>query len=98
MAPLSTLFTSAALLATGASAFTAPSQSTVVRPSTKLYENFGFDFAEDQVANTPPIILGEANYKKWLNSVDPDNMLNRQVSRHVFLTSTFVDFDVFFYF
>lgn len=30
--------------------------------------------------NTPQIILGEANYKKWVNSVDPDNMLNRQVS------------------
>ena len=80
MAPLSTLFTSAALLATGASAFTAPSQSTAVRPSTKLYENFGFEFAEDQVENTPQIILGEANYNKWVNSVDPDNMLNRQVS------------------
>ena len=85
MAPLSTLFTSAALLATGASAFTAPSQSTTaVRPSSKLYENFGFDFAEDQVENTPQIILGEANYKKWLNSVDPDNFLNRQVSYFLF--------------
>ena len=30
--------------------------------------------------NTPPEILGEANYKKWLNGVDPDNFLNRQVS------------------
>ena len=81
MAPLSTLFTSAALLATGASAFTPASPSTTaVRPSTNLYENFGFDFAEDQVENTPQIILGEANYKKWVNSVDPDNMLNRQVS------------------
>ena len=69
-----------ALLATGASAFTAPSQTTAVRPSTKLYENFGFDFAEDQAENTPQIILGEANYKKWVNSVDPNNMLNRQVS------------------
>mmetsp|Transcript_24065 Transcript_24065/g.37733 ORF Transcript_24065/g.37733 Transcript_24065/m.37733 type:complete len:223 (-) Transcript_24065:1019-1687(-) len=79
MAPLSTLFTSAALLATGASAFTPASPSTTaVRPSTNLYENFGFDFAEDQVENTPQIILGEANYKKWVNSVDPDNMLNRQ--------------------
>ena len=79
------LFTSAALLAAtgGVSAFTAPSSQSVVRPSTKLYENFGFDFAEDQVENTPQIILGEANYKKWLNSVDPDNMLNRQVSRLV---------------
>jgi len=45
-----------------------------------LYENFGFDFAEDQVENTPQIILGEANYKKWVNGVDPNNMLNRQVS------------------
>jgi len=79
MAPLSTLFTSAALLATGASAFTTPqSPATTLRPSTKLYENFGFDFAEDQVENTPQIILGEANYKKWVNGVDPNNMLNRQ--------------------
>jgi hypothetical protein len=82
MAPLSTLFTSAALLATGASAFTTPqSPATTLRPSTKLYENFGFDFAEDQVENTPQIILGEANYKKWVNGVDPNNMLNRQVRR-----------------
>lgn len=29
--------------------------------------------------NTPQLILGEANYKKWVNSVDPNNMLNRQV-------------------
>jgi hypothetical protein len=79
MAPLSTLITSAALLATGASAFTTPqSPATTLRPSTKLYENFGFDFAEDQVENTPQIILGEANYKKWVNGVDPNNMLNRQ--------------------
>lgn len=31
--------------------------------------------------NTPQLILGEANYKKWVNSVDPNNMLNRQVRR-----------------
>ena len=30
--------------------------------------------------NTPLEILGEANYKKWLNGVDPNNFLNRQVS------------------
>ena len=53
----------------------------VTRPSSKLYENFGFDFAEDQAENTPQIILGEANYKTWVNSVDPDNFLNQQV-RH----------------
>lgn len=79
MAPLSSLLTVA--LATSASAFSAQSAiKPAVRTETKLYENFGFDFAEDQVENTPQIILGEANYKKWLNSVDSNNMLNRQVS------------------
>jgi hypothetical protein len=85
MAPLSTLLTAAALLASTTagvtSAFSVGSISTsIARPTTtKLYENFGFDFAEDQVENTPQLILGEANYKKWVNSVDPNNMLNRQV-------------------
>jgi len=79
MAPLSSLLTVA--LATSAVAFSPSSGvATTSRPSTKLNENFGFDFAEDQVENTPQIILGEANYKKWLNGVDPNNMLNRQVS------------------
>ncbi|KAL7515502.1 hypothetical protein ACHAXN_013445 [Cyclotella atomus] len=78
MAPLSSLLT--ITLATTATAFSVNSgvASTSARPSTKLYENFGFDFAEDQAENTPAIILGEANYKKWVNSVDPNNMLNRQ--------------------
>lgn len=80
MAPLSALATVA--LVSSAVAFstnsgTAP-PATSLRPSTQLYENFGFDFAEDQVENTPQIILGEANYKKWVNGVDPNNMLNRQ--------------------
>jgi hypothetical protein len=80
MAPLSSLLT--ITLATTATAFSVNSgvASTSARPMTKLYENFGFDFAEDQAENTPSIILGENNYKKWLNSVDPNNMLNRQVS------------------
>jgi hypothetical protein len=81
MAPLSSLLT--LTLATTATAFSVNSgvaTTTSTRPTTKLYENFGFDFAEDQAENTPAIILGEANYKKWLNSVDPNNMLNRQVS------------------
>lgn len=78
MAPLSSLLTVA--LATSASAFSVQSAiKPSVRTETKLYENFGFDFAEDQAENTPQIILGEANYKKWVNSVDPNNMLNRQV-------------------
>lgn len=88
MAPISSLLTVAALATTTGvtSAFSVgstSSSSTTTRPlvssTTKLYENFGFDFAEDQVENTPQLILGEANYKKWVNSVDPNNMLNRQV-------------------
>ena len=80
MAPLSSLLTLTAVASAAAfsPASTLPTAST--RPSTRVYENFGFDFAEDQVENTPQIILGEANYKKWVNTVDPDNMLNRQVS------------------
>eukprot|EP01083_Nonionella_stella_P066106 173848_1 len=80
MAPLSSLLTVVAL-ASSAAAFSpasVPATVSASRQSTQLYENFGFDFAEDQVENTPQIILGEANYKKWVNSVDPANMLNRQ--------------------
>eukprot|EP00804_Cyclotella_cryptica_P018427 CCRYP_004272-RA/>CCRYP_004272-RA protein AED:0.22 eAED:0.23 QI:272/0/0.33/1/1/1/3/0/220 len=78
MAPLSSLLT--LTLATTATAFSVNSGVvSTARPSTKLYENFGFDFAEDQAKNTPSIILGENNYKKWVNSVDPNNMLNRQM-------------------
>lgn len=78
MAPLSTLLTVS--LVSSAVAFAPPG---VTRPSSKLYENFGFDFAEDQAENTPQIILGEANYKTWVNSVDPDNFLNQQVRYRV---------------
>lgn len=42
-------------------------------------ENFGFDFAEDSYKNTPPAILGEANYKQWVSGVTKDSFLNRQV-------------------
>jgi len=79
MAPLSSLVAVLAVAST-TSAFSpaSPAATTATRPSTKLHENFGFDFAEDQAENTPQIILGEANYKTWVNGVDPDNMLNRQ--------------------
>jgi hypothetical protein len=84
MAPLSSLLTASVLLA-AASAFSPISTTTssTVRQTTtttSLNENFGFSFAEDQAENTPLSILGEANYKTWVNSVDPNNMLNRQVS------------------
>jgi hypothetical protein len=90
MAPLSSLLTASLLVAsTGAFSPASPMTSSSIRPSTgntntRLYENFGFSFAEDQVENTPQLILGEANYKKWVNSVDPNNMLNRQVSSFLF--------------
>ena len=84
MAPFSSLLTASVLVATASAFSVNPAGSATmasIRPTTRLHENFGFSFAEDQVENTPPQILGEANYKKWLNSVDPNNMLNRQVSR-----------------
>ena len=81
MAPLTSLLTVALCSSTAAFSASPAGVATTSRPSTKLYENFGFDFAEDQVENTPQIILGEANYKTWLNGVDPDNFMNRQVSR-----------------
>jgi len=87
MAPLSSLLTASLLVASTAFSPASPMTSSSIRPTTtttmgntntRLYENFGFSFAEDQVENTPQLILGEANYKKWVNSVDPNNMLNRQ--------------------
>ncbi len=92
MAPISSFLT-ASFLVVSTGAFSPASNPTTtktsIRPTTssnsRLYENFGFSFAEDQVENTPQLILGEANYKKWLNSVDPNNMLNRQVRSFYFI-------------
>ncbi len=56
--------------------------SSVAPPTvstTKLNENFGFDFAEDQAENTPAVILGEANYKQWVGENIDNSFLNRQV-------------------
>jgi len=44
-----------------------------------VMENFGFDFAEDQAANTPSVIFGEERLLQWLGSVKENNMANRQV-------------------
>eukprot|EP00547_Thalassionema_nitzschioides_P005880 CAMPEP_0194199252 /NCGR_PEP_ID=MMETSP0156-20130528/334_1 /TAXON_ID=33649 /ORGANISM="Thalassionema nitzschioides, Strain L26-B" /LENGTH=215 /DNA_ID=CAMNT_0038924123 /DNA_START=36 /DNA_END=683 /DNA_ORIENTATION=+ len=49
-----------------------------VRPSTAVKENFGFDFAEDSYANTPDTILGERNYKNWVQKVNDNSFLNRR--------------------
>jgi len=65
------------LFATTAYAFTLPS-SSVRLPTTQISESFGLDFAEDSYENTPEVILGEANYKQWINKVDKNAFLNRQ--------------------
>lgn len=62
------------------------------RPSTRLSESFGFDFAEDSYANTPDVLLGEANYKQWVKRVDENSFLNRKVCfecelYHIFVTA-----------
>ncbi len=75
MARLSTLICISALATS--SAFTPKS---VTRTPSKLNENFGFSFAEDQAENTPDIILGEANYKQWVGENIDNSFLNRQVS------------------
>lgn len=46
--------------------------STSVRVSAPLRESFGFDFVEDQAANTPFEILGERRLKtEWVRSYKP---------------------------
>lgn len=62
-----------------ASAFSPPGVSVASRPSTRLSESFGFDFAEDSYANTPDVLTGEANYKQWVKRVDDNSFLNRKV-------------------
>mmetsp|Transcript_20917 Transcript_20917/g.60911 ORF Transcript_20917/g.60911 Transcript_20917/m.60911 type:complete len:231 (-) Transcript_20917:312-1004(-) len=86
MAPLSNLLLISAVASASAFAPSTPVTQTArvqTRPAqadTKVFENFGFDFAEDQTENTASVILGEARYKQWVGEVvDPDNsFVNRQ--------------------
>lgn len=86
MAPITTTSVFTALAVTGAAAY-APASTfggalksrQLSQSSTRVYENFGFDFAEDMAENTPDIILGEANYKQWVTTVNDNSFLNRQV-------------------
>lgn len=48
------------------------------RTSGIVYENFGFDFAEDQGKIAPDQLLGEAKYKQWVGTVNENSFLNRQ--------------------
>ena len=78
MAPLKLVFL--AITASVAVAFT-PSTSRVqkVTSSTQLYEDFGFDFAEQTYENQPDLLKGEQEYKQYMNIVKEDNMLNKKV-------------------
>jgi hypothetical protein len=76
MAPLVNLL---AVLATVGVACAFSPAGVSSRPSTRLSESFGFDFAEDSYANTPDILTGEANYKQWVKRVDDNSFLNRKV-------------------
>jgi len=70
--------TSLLLLSAISSAAAFAPQSTVSSSATALRESFGFDFAEDQAENTPAVILGEANYKQWVDENVENSFLNRQ--------------------
>jgi hypothetical protein len=59
------------------------SPASVTRTSTKLHESFGFDFAEDSYKNQPIELGGEANYKQWINKIQDNPFLNRQVGRYI---------------
>mmetsp|Transcript_48559 Transcript_48559/g.90110 ORF Transcript_48559/g.90110 Transcript_48559/m.90110 type:complete len:232 (-) Transcript_48559:231-926(-) len=87
MAPLSNLLLVSAVASVSAFSPSTPltegtrvSRSRHAQADVKVYENFGFSFAEDQAENTPSVILGEDRYKQWVGEVvDPDNsFLNRQ--------------------
>ena len=69
-----------ALLSSSVSAFVGPSS---VRPATKLYENFGLDLGEDTYANQPALLGGEAQYKQWMDKINDNAFVNRQVCMYV---------------
>mmetsp|Transcript_10041 Transcript_10041/g.13266 ORF Transcript_10041/g.13266 Transcript_10041/m.13266 type:complete len:216 (-) Transcript_10041:75-722(-) len=66
-----------ALSMVSAASFGVAPQSAV-RTSTQLHEGFGLGLGEDTYANQPDFLKGEGEYKEWVNTVNEDNMLNRQ--------------------
>jgi hypothetical protein len=68
-----------AVVAGLASAYVAP-KTFVSRRSTQLHENFGLGVGEDSYKATADLLKGEANYKQWVNRIDENSFLNRQVS------------------
>jgi hypothetical protein len=73
-----------AVVAGLASAYVAP-KPFVARRSTQLQENFGLGIGEDSYKATTDLLKGEANYKQWVNRIDENSFLNRQVSVKKFL-------------
>lgn len=68
-----------AVLSGAVSAYvTAPKTFVTSRPSTKLSESFGFDFAVDSYSSQDDRLAGETAYKQWINKVADDPFLNRQ--------------------
>lgn len=63
---------------TGSRLRTGRSSSARRSSNALVMENFGFDFAEDQVENSNPLLLGEANYKQFVTTVNDNSFLNRQ--------------------
>lgn len=68
-----------AVVAGLASAYVSP-KHIVSRRSTQLHENFGLGIGEDSYKATTDLLKGEANYKQWVNRIDENSFLNRQVS------------------
>jgi len=83
MAPISSIIFLASTIG-AVSGYVSPASFASVRstPSnrvdTKVFENFGLDFAEDQKANTPEIILGEARLKQLVGTFNENSFANRQ--------------------
>lgn len=77
MAPLILFFL--AITASVTVAFT-PSSSRVqkVSSSTQLYEDFGLGLGEQTYENQPDLLKGEEEYKKYVNKINEQNMLNRK--------------------
>lgn len=56
-------------------AFTSPRLARQTPRVKPVFENFGLDFAEDAVANTPKELLGEANYKNFVEGYSPNALI-----------------------
>jgi hypothetical protein len=63
----------------GFSSAFSPMKIANVKTTTQLRESFGTGLGTDTYSSQDILIGGEANYKQWVNEVNQNNMLNRQV-------------------